>query len=387
MKPLITDPKDLTPQTAWHETQWAWTGEEQLVDHRTKPRLCAATLLPFQDARPDWPSFASSIRWMADAADHYGVEFVPVLNADTGYIFDLDDALYGEVLRRFRDDFPEMKFVAGITARGAQHDSGFKAERYRPLLDIVQQHDNCEVMIMTSRWLNGLDPQRRRDGYYEIAEWLIRPGIVHALEPSFVPWATPFDPWLLWQLAAHPKFVGGKISTLDEPHFLYWAAMCRDLGLDFQPHSGDDFGIATAIKIGLPLLIGAASSAAPLICAAKDMWLSDDSPAKKHRTGTVGTAGTGRFDTRVYKLFEAFQSLEDQVFRLDASGSAAAYKHSTAHALHQLGVIASPESHPHCKDLRGADEAARIHEAMLRPHRIATRLGIPGFQPTTPPSN
>jgi hypothetical protein len=182
-------------------------------------------------------------------------------------------------------------------------------------------------------------------------------------------------------LAAHPKFVGGKISTLDEPHFLYWAAMCRDLGLDFQPHSGDDFGIATAIKIGLPLLIGAASSAAPLICAAKDMWLSDDSPAKKHRTGT------GRFDTRVYKLFEAFQSLEDQVFRLDASGSAAAYKHSTAHALHQLGVIASPESHPACKDLRGDDEAARIREAMLRPHRIATRLGIPGFQPTTPPSH
>ena len=32
-----------------------------------------------------------------------------------------------------------------------------------------------------------------RDAYYEIAEWLIRPGIVHALEPAFVPWARPFE--------------------------------------------------------------------------------------------------------------------------------------------------------------------------------------------------
>ena len=114
---------------------------------------------------------------------------------------------------------------------------------------------------MTSKWLNTLDPERRRDGYYQIAEWLIRPGIVHALEPAFVPWATPYEPWLLHQLAIHPKFVGGKVSTLDEPHFLYWAAMCKDLKLDFAPHSGDDYGIATAIKTGLPLLIGAASSA------------------------------------------------------------------------------------------------------------------------------
>src|SRR6185436_12087156 len=254
----------------------------------------------------------------------------------------------------FRAEFPRAKFIAGVTARGAEKDTAFKAERYRPLIDIVQQHENCEVMLMTSRWLNALGPERRRDAYYEIAEYLIRPGIVHALEPSFVPWATPYEPWLLWQLAQHPKFVGGKISTLDEPHFLYWAAMCRDLRLDFQPHSGDDFGIATAIKTGLPLLIGAASSAAPLICAAKDMWLTDDAPGKRFPTGT------GRFDTRVYKLFEAFQSLEDQVFRLDARLSASPYKHSTAHVLHSLGLIASPETHPACQDLRGTDEAARM---------------------------
>jgi dihydrodipicolinate synthase/N-acetylneuraminate lyase len=377
MKTLISDPKELTPATSWLDTQWAWTGEEELIDHETKSRLCAAALLPFRDQKPDWEGFSSSIRWMQAAADHYGVELVVVLNADTGYIFDLDDRLYAEVLKRFRAEFPRAKFIAGVTARGIENDTSFKAERYRPLLDLAQQHENCEIMLMTSRWLNALDPERRRDAYYEIAEWLIRPGIVHALEPSFVPWATPFEPWLLWQLAQHPKFVGGKISTLDEPHFLYWAAMCRDLGLDFAPHSGDDFGIATAIKLGRPLLIGAAVSGAPLICAAKDMWLNDDAPQKKF------PSGTGRFDTRVYKVFEAFQSLEDQVFRLDDRLSAAAYKHSTAHVLHNLGVIASPESHPACKDLRGSDEASRMREALRRPGRLADRLGVPGMADKT----
>ena len=371
MKPLISRPEDLTPTTPWSATKWAWTAEEELVDHQTKARLCSAVLLPFKDGQPDWASFVAEIRWQLAAAEHYGVELVPVLNADTGYIFDLDDRLYAEVLRQFRQAFPTLKFIAGITARGAQDDTSFKPERYRGLLDLVQAHDHCEVMIMTSKGLNTLDPERRRDGYYQIAEWLIRPGIVHALEPAFVPWATPYEPWLLHQLALHPKFVGGKVSTLDEPHFLYWAAMCKDLKLDFAPHSGDDYGIATAIKTGLPLLIGAASSAAPQICAAKDLWLEDGAPGKKFPTGT------GRFDTRVYKLFEAFQSLEDQVFRLDAKGSAAAYKHSTAHLLHQLGVIASPEAHPACKDVRGPDEAARMTEAMVRTRRISARLDIP----------
>ena len=114
-------------------------------------------------------------------------------------------------------------------------------------------------------------------------------------------------------------------------------------------------------------------SAAPLICAAKDMWLHDGSHAKKFPTGT------GHFDTRVYKLFEAFQSLEDQVFRLDARMSASPYKHSTAHVLHDLGIIASPEAHPACKDLRGEDEAARMAEALRRPRRMAEKLGIPGM--------
>ncbi|MFM7744005.1 MAG: hypothetical protein ACKO8X_11055, partial [Verrucomicrobiota bacterium] len=129
MKPLIDRPEDLSPTTPWSATKWAWTAEEALVDHRTKARLCSAVLLPFRDGKPDWVSFVSEIRWQLAAADHYGVELVPVLNADTGYIFDLDDRMYAEVLRQFRLAFPEMRFVAGITARGAQDDTAFKAER------------------------------------------------------------------------------------------------------------------------------------------------------------------------------------------------------------------------------------------------------------------
>ncbi len=369
---LIQDPSDLKPYTPWSDTVWAYTSEEDLVDHQTKARLCVAALLPFQNGQPDWEGFVRSIQWMQQCAAHYGVEIVFVLNADTGYIFDLSMEEYSEVLSRFRETFPAQRFIAGVTARDAG-ESSFKVERYLPMIDAVQQYDNCEVMIMTSRTLNELDPERRRDAYFGIAEHLTVPGIVHALEPAFVPWATPYEPWLLHELARHPKFIGGKVSTLDEPHFLYWSAMCKGLKLDFAPHSGDDFGICTAIRLGLPLLIGAGVSACPLIAAARDMWLDDSVSGKKFPTGT------GRFDTRVYKLFEAIQSFEDLVFRLDEKLSAAAYKHSTAHVLHSLGLIASPETHPNCQDRRSSDESARIAEAMRRPLRMAERLGIPHF--------
>ena len=72
MKALISKPEELTPQTTWQETKWAWTSEEELVDHTTKGRLCAAALLPFRDREPDWEGFVASIRWMQAAADHYG---------------------------------------------------------------------------------------------------------------------------------------------------------------------------------------------------------------------------------------------------------------------------------------------------------------------------
>jgi len=373
MRDLIHDPADLTPTTPWSDTIWAYTSEESLVDHATKARLCVATLLPFKGGKADWESFDRSIAWMRSCAAYYDVEIVFVLNADTGYIFDLSMEEYREVLKRFRKTFPDQKFIAGVTARDAG-ETVYKTERYLPMIDAVQEYDNCEVMIMTSRLLNALDPERRRDAYFEMAEHLIRPGIVHALEPAFVPWATPYDPWLLHALAQHPKFVGGKISTLDEPHFLYWAAMCKSLGLDFAPHSGDDFGICTAIRTGLPLLIGAGVSACPLICAAKDMWLLDGTPGKKFSTDT------GRFDTRVYKLFEGIQSFEDLVFRLDENMSASAYKHSTAHVLYAMGLISTPEAHPNCKDLRGADEAGRMTEALRRPLRLAARLGLHDFK-------
>jgi len=372
---LISNPADLTPSTTWSETKWAWTSEESLTDHRTKSRLCVATLLPFQDGKPDWQGFERSVEWMLKCGEHYDVEMAFVLNADTGYIFNLSEELYREVIQRFRSAFPEPKIICGTTAIGASGDT-FKPEWYRPQLEIAQEFNNVEVMLMTSQLLNGLDPEARRDAYFEIAEFINVPAIVHALEPAFVPWASPYEPWLLYELAQHEKFVGGKISTLDEPHFLYWAAMCKDLGLDFAPHSGDDFGIPSAIKLGLPLLIGAGVSACPLICAAKDMWVYDSVSAKAHSTGQGGD----RFDTRVYKLFEAFQSYEDSVFRLDASGSAAAYKHSTAACLKLMGLIATDEVHPDCTDIRPGDEVARMREAMVRPLRVAERLGIPDFR-------
>ena len=37
------------------------------------------------------------------------------------------------------------------------------------MLEAVQQYDNCEAMLMTSRTLNVLDPERRRDAYFQIA--------------------------------------------------------------------------------------------------------------------------------------------------------------------------------------------------------------------------
>lgn len=375
MKELINDPNELSPATTWAETKWAFTSEESLIDHRSKARICVATLLPFVDGQPDWEGFERSVRWMLQCGEHYGVELVFVLNADTGFIFNLSESLYREVIERFRAAFPEPTIICGTTAVGAEGDE-FKAEWYRPHLDIAQSFDNVEVMIMTSRQLNQLDPERRRDAYFEIAEGVSVPMIVHSLEPSFVPWATPFEPWLLHQLAGHEKIVAGKISTLDEPHFLYWSAMSQDLGLNFTPHSGDDYGIATAIRLGRPLLIGAGVSACPLVCAARDMWLFDSCADKKHATGVGGD----HFDTRIYKLFEAFQSLEDSVFRLNGEGSAADYKHSTAACLKLMGLIASVEVHPECTDRREGDELERMREAMRRPLKAAETLGIPGFE-------
>ena len=33
--------------------------EESLADHRTRARLCVATLLPFHDRKPDWDGFVA----------------------------------------------------------------------------------------------------------------------------------------------------------------------------------------------------------------------------------------------------------------------------------------------------------------------------------------
>ena len=64
---------------------------------------------------------------MISCGEQYGIELVFVLNADTGFIFQLSEDLYREVIARFRAEFPEQRIICGVTATGATGDS-FLAE-------------------------------------------------------------------------------------------------------------------------------------------------------------------------------------------------------------------------------------------------------------------
>ena len=149
---MIRTADALTPKTRWQETVWANIREETLNDPNSNPRLCVAALLPFRDAQPDWRSFERMLLWMNESANHFGVEITFVLNADTGYVFNLSNDLYEEVIRRFRNLYPGAPFISGVTAVGASSDY-FKASCYHPHLEIAQAHKPCEVMIMTSQGL------------------------------------------------------------------------------------------------------------------------------------------------------------------------------------------------------------------------------------------
>ena len=152
---MISDPSELSPATLWSQTSWAEAREEELVDCASTPRLCVAALLPFKDGLPDWGSFERMLQWMSRCAEHFGVEIVFVLNADTGYVFNLSNELYEEVIRRFRALYPQASFISGVTAVGAS-PTYFRASCYHPHLEIAQAHGPCEVMIMTSQALNAL---------------------------------------------------------------------------------------------------------------------------------------------------------------------------------------------------------------------------------------
>ena len=84
------------------ETIWSRTREETLIDTRSSSRICVAALLPFKDGQPIWPSFENMLVWMYECAKLFEVEIIFVLNADTGYVFNLSNDLYEEVIRRFR---------------------------------------------------------------------------------------------------------------------------------------------------------------------------------------------------------------------------------------------------------------------------------------------
>ena len=194
------------------------------------------------------------------------------------------------------------------------------------------------------RALNALNPESRRDIYFEIAERLRFPlWFMPSNPPSFL--GNPFRT-LVHELASHDKFAGGKISTLDEPHFLYWASMSRDLGLNFLPRVATILG-SHAIRMGLPLLIGAGVSACPLICA-KKYWRKAD------------------FDSRVYKLFKPSSLWRIRSF-VWTKRAAPRVQASTAEILRMLGVIDTAEIHPDCPDLRIGDEQTRMRELCCVP--------------------
>ena len=64
------------------------------------------------------------------------VEIIFVLNADTGYVFNLSNDLYEEVIQRFRSLYPDAPFISGVTAVDASPDN-FKASCYHPHLEIA----------------------------------------------------------------------------------------------------------------------------------------------------------------------------------------------------------------------------------------------------------
>ena len=137
-KYMIRNAADLTPETKWDETIWSCAREEKLADPLSKPRLCVAALLPFHDRKPDWQSFERMLIWMSDCAQHFGIDITFVLNADTGYVFNLSDSMYEEVIIRFRALYPRASFISGITAVGADTEN-FQASSYHSHLDIAQR--------------------------------------------------------------------------------------------------------------------------------------------------------------------------------------------------------------------------------------------------------
>jgi len=158
---MIQKAEELQPDTQWSETVWAHSREEDLMNDQSNPRLCVAALLPFKDGQPDWGSFERMLHWMMKCADHFGVEITFVLNADTGYVFNLSNELYEEVIIRFRSLYPDASFISGVTAVGAS-STEFEASCYHPHLEIAQAHRPCEVMIMTSQALNALDSRETK---------------------------------------------------------------------------------------------------------------------------------------------------------------------------------------------------------------------------------
>ena len=97
---------------------------------------------------------------MSELADHFGVEIVFVLNADTGYVFNLSDEFVRGSDRSFPGSlYPQASFISGVTAVGAS-PTDFRASCYHPHLEIAQAHGPCEVMIQPPKLSTPWDPKK-----------------------------------------------------------------------------------------------------------------------------------------------------------------------------------------------------------------------------------
>ena len=121
--------------------------------------MCVA-LLPFRDGEPDWDGFEKSVSWMLKCAEFSGVEIAFVLNADTGYIFNLSIELYGRCSAAL-GLFSWVTIICGLQQSGQKGKPS--ARVVFSSHDQIQQYENAEVMLMTSRQLNILDSEPRRD--------------------------------------------------------------------------------------------------------------------------------------------------------------------------------------------------------------------------------
>jgi dihydrodipicolinate synthase/N-acetylneuraminate lyase len=214
-------------------------------------------------------------------------------------------------------------------------------------------------MLMQCKALTDLEGDALVAAYGTLTALLPHPVIIHELPRVFAPaFGRLYTPYEYAHLMKLRNVVGGKVSSLYEPGYLWRQAMARDLGLP-APFSGDDYAVGEAMRCGGNLLLGAGCVVPGLYRALIEMWTSGDN--------------------RFHKLLNAVQALANVQFRADRNNYVGAYKHSTACLLKLLEVIPSAGVPPGCADCdrRPADEEERMNEALAQLRFCVAEFGIP----------